>query len=233
MSIIASCDWQREQPDLALQLLVLSAHHNVSIYFLYTLWKRIESFNEYYLIFYWMLLLLLSEVYNTTIFLMVSLNGIDGKNRWSSYTATLLSLILATNNRPIWFVLMAWNCWCGLASRKTKPLDGTVTSLASISLASASAARLVNCGCVAAHKEEQWHELCAREPPHCLCNRYTYFRAHRSLLPIAQSPIRLIVVRSSTSSLTSRLSRGAWAPAKSGGDCWYNLHVPLSDVQTQ
>ncbi len=32
-SIIASCDWQREWPDSALQLLVLYAHNNVSIYF--------------------------------------------------------------------------------------------------------------------------------------------------------------------------------------------------------
>ena len=50
-SIIASCDWQRGQPDSALQLLVLYAHDDVSIYLIYTLWKRIESFNEYYRIF--------------------------------------------------------------------------------------------------------------------------------------------------------------------------------------
>jgi hypothetical protein len=58
-------------------------------------------------------------------------------------------------------------------------------------------------------------------------------RVHRSLLPIGQSLIRLIVVRSSTSSLTRHLSCGAWAPAKSGGDCWHDLHVPLGDVRTQ
>lgn len=50
-SIIASCDWQRGQPDSALQLLVLYAHDDVNIYLIYTLWKRIESFNEYYRIF--------------------------------------------------------------------------------------------------------------------------------------------------------------------------------------
>ncbi len=50
-SIIASCDWQRGQPDSALQLLVLYAHDDVSIYLIYTLWKRIGSFNEYYHIF--------------------------------------------------------------------------------------------------------------------------------------------------------------------------------------
>ncbi len=37
--------------NLTLQLLVLYAHGNVSIYLFHTLWKRIESFNEYYRIF--------------------------------------------------------------------------------------------------------------------------------------------------------------------------------------
>ncbi len=59
------------------------------------------------------------------------------------------------------------------------------------------------------------------------------FRVHRSLLPIGQSPIRVIVVRRSTSSLTRCLSHGAWVPAKSGGDCWHDLHIPPHDVQTQ
>ena len=77
---------------------------NVSIYFLFTLWKRIESFNEYYLIFKWMLLLLLSEVNNTTIFLMVLPNAIDRKDRWSVYTVTLLLLLLAIDKRPAWIV---------------------------------------------------------------------------------------------------------------------------------
>ncbi len=62
-----------------------SMHTTMWIYTsFYTLWKRIESFNEYYLIFYWMLLLLLSKVNTTTIFLMASLNAINGKSRWLS-----------------------------------------------------------------------------------------------------------------------------------------------------
>ncbi len=46
-----------------------------------------------------------------------------------------------------------------------------------------------------------------------------HFRAHGSLLPIAQSPIRLIVVRSSTPSPTRCLSCGTRAPAESDSDC--------------
>ncbi len=64
-----------------------------------------------------MLLLLLSEVNNTTIFLMALLNVIDGKNRWSSYMVTLLSLLLAIDKRPTRFVVMAWYLWRDLASR--------------------------------------------------------------------------------------------------------------------
>ena len=56
-----------------------------------------------------MLLLLLSAVNNTTIFLMALLYAINGKDRWSSYTATLLSLLLAIDNRPKWLVVMAWH----------------------------------------------------------------------------------------------------------------------------
>ncbi len=82
----------------------------------YTLWKKIESFNEYYLIFYWMLLLLLSEINYTTILLMASLNAIDGKDRWSLYTAMFLSLLLAINNRPTWLAVMAWHHLGDLAS---------------------------------------------------------------------------------------------------------------------
>ncbi len=112
----------------------------------YTLWKRIESFNEYYLIFYWKLLLLLSEVNNATILLMVLLNSIDGKNRWSSYTATLLSLLLAIDRAYMachyGLEPLVWSCVTGLWWHlwKTKPLDGTVTLLANNSLASAYAA---------------------------------------------------------------------------------------------
>ncbi len=82
---------------------------------------------------------------------MVSLNAIDGKNRCSSYTAMSLSLLLAIDNRPSQLVTMAWHHRGDLASRTTKPLDGTVALLASISSASASAAHLVNCCCVVAY----------------------------------------------------------------------------------
>ena len=63
-----------------------------------------------------MLLLLLSEVNNATILLMVLLNAIDGKDRWLSYMATLLSLFLAIDKRPTQIVPMAWNCQHDLAS---------------------------------------------------------------------------------------------------------------------
>ncbi len=90
-------------------------------------------------IFYWMLLLLLSVVNNTTIILMASLNTIDGKNRWLSYTATLLSLLLAIEHRPTRLVVIAWHHQGHLVSRTTKQLDGTVTLLASSSLARSGA----------------------------------------------------------------------------------------------
>ncbi len=76
----------------------------------------IESFNEYYLILYWMLLLLLLKVNNTKIKLMALLNAIDRKNRWSLYMAMLLPLLLANDKKPTQFVVMAWNRWCDLAS---------------------------------------------------------------------------------------------------------------------
>ncbi len=81
----------------------------------YTLWKRIESFNEYYLIIYWMILLLLSEVSNSNILLIASLNVIDSKNSWSLYRATLLLLLLTINNRPTRLVIMVWHSWHDLA----------------------------------------------------------------------------------------------------------------------
>ncbi len=56
-----------------------------------------------------MLLILLSEFNNSTIFLMASLNVIDGKNRWLLYTTMLLSFLLAVDNRPALFVIMAWS----------------------------------------------------------------------------------------------------------------------------
>ena len=107
--IVTSCDWQREQHDSVLHLLVLYAHNNVSIYFFYTLWKRIESFIEYYLIIYWMLLLLLLVVYNNSILLTVLLIATDRKSIWSLYMAMLLLLLLAIDKRPTGFVVMAWH----------------------------------------------------------------------------------------------------------------------------
>jgi hypothetical protein len=56
-----------------------------------------------------------------------------------------LSLLLAIDNRPTRLVVMAWHRPGDLASRMTKPFDGTVTSLASICLASASARQLLLC----------------------------------------------------------------------------------------
>ncbi len=122
-----------------------SMHKTMWVYTsFYTIWKRIESFNECYLIFYQMLLLLLSEVNNTTIFLMASLNAINRKNRWLLYTAPLLSLLLAIDKRPTPLVVMAWShqhdlasCFFSSAVVEDKTLDGTGTMLASISLASA------------------------------------------------------------------------------------------------
>ncbi len=104
---------------------------------------------------------------------------------------------------------------------KTKPLDGTVTLLASSSLVHS----------VAYTKYAVLRTL--HRKTSALFLRQVNFRAHKLLLPIAQSPIRLIVLRSSTPSLTRCLSCGTWAPAKSGGDCWRNLHVPLGNVWTQ
>ncbi len=136
------------------------------------------------------MLLLLSEVNNTAILLMALHNAINGKNRWSLYMAMLLSLPLAIDNRLKRLVVMAWHHQGDLASRKTKPLDGTVSLLASISLASASAACLVKCCCVAAYVE--WAVAWAlRRGASALFVHQVHFRAYRSLLPIAQSSIRV------------------------------------------
>ena len=99
------------------KFLMLYAHDNVSIYFFYTLWKRIEWFNVYYLIINLMMFLLLLTVNNSRILLMALLNAIDGKNRWSLYRVTLLSLLLAIDNRPTRLVVMTWHCWCHLVSQ--------------------------------------------------------------------------------------------------------------------
>jgi hypothetical protein len=40
---------------------------------------------------------------------MALLNAINGKNRWLMFTATLLSLPLAIDNRPTLLVVMAWH----------------------------------------------------------------------------------------------------------------------------
>jgi hypothetical protein len=94
-----------------------------------------------------MMLLLLSEVNNTTIFLMTLLNTIDGKNSCSLYRGALLSLLLAIENRPTWLVIMAWHSHHNPASQvfgntfvKDKTIGWYCQFLASISLASASAA---------------------------------------------------------------------------------------------
>ncbi len=113
-----------------------------------------------------------------------------------------------------------------------KPLDGTVTLLTSISLASASTVCLGNCCCVVAYAE--WAVAWTlRQRATALFVHQVHVRAYRSLLPIAQSSIRLIVVRSSNPSLTRHLSCCAWAPAKSGGDCWHNPHILLGDVRAR
>jgi hypothetical protein len=79
-------------------------------------------------------------------------------------------------------------------------------------------------------QNKQWCKPCAGAS--ALFVHQVHFRAHRSLLPIVQSPIRLIVVRSSTPSLTRCLSHCTWVPAKSGGDCWHDPHILLGDVRT-
>ncbi len=161
-----------------------------------------------------MLLLLLLEVDNTTIFLMASLNTIDGKNRWSLFAATFLSLLLAINNSLIRLVVMAWHPQHDLASRtfgntlvEDKTIGWYCHIAGSSSLASASTACLVNYCCVAAYAE--WAVArTLRWRDSALLVRQVPFRVHRSAMPIAWSPIRLIVVRSSTPSLTRRLSCG-------------------------
>ncbi len=105
----------------------------------YTLWEGIESFNYNYLIFYWMLLILLVVVNNNA--LMVLLNTINGKNRWSPYTVTLLSCSWQSTMGP--HGLLLWPGMVDMILRhgslvthvEVKILDGIVTLLASSSLA--------------------------------------------------------------------------------------------------
>ncbi len=73
------------------------------------------------------MLLLVLVVNNTTILLMALLDLIYRKNRWSSYTATLLSLLLAIDNRPTRLVVMTWHCWGDL---RLINLKGTFSVLA-------------------------------------------------------------------------------------------------------
>jgi hypothetical protein len=141
------------------RLLVLYAHNNLSIYFfLYTMKKdRIVQ---------WILAYILLNnvvttpvVNNITMYLMALLNMTDSKNSWLLYQATLLLLLLAIDNKSPHGLLL----WPGTIDMilhhgssvtqlwKTTPLEGTVTMLANCSLASASAALLVNCCCVAAY----------------------------------------------------------------------------------
>jgi hypothetical protein len=64
-----------------------------------------------------------------------------------------------------------------------------------------------------------------REPSSALFVCRVPFRVHRSLLPITQSPIRLIVVRSSTPSPIRHFSCGAWVPPKSDSNCCQYNHL--------
>ncbi len=153
--------------------------------------------------------------------------------------ATLLSLLLAINSRPTRFVVMAWNRQPDLASQFFSNVvvedqmigwycNNTGQHQLGFSVRCAPRQLLLCCGL---------RKICsganlAPESLHTICASGT-FRAHRSLLPIAQSPIRLTVVRSSTPSLTKHLSRGTWVPAKSVGDHLHDLHVLLGDVRTR
>ncbi len=173
-----------------------------------------------------MLLLLLLVVNNNTILLTVLLNAIDSKSSWSLYRVTLLSCSWQLTRDP--HGLLLWPVTVDVISChsssvtwwwKTKPLDGTVTTLASISLVSASAMLLVNCCWVAAYAE--WEVARAlRRRASTLFVHQVHLKAHRLWLPIAQSPMRLIVVRSSTPSPTRHFSCSAWAPLKNDSDCW-------------
>ncbi len=88
---------------------------------------------------------------------------------------------------------------------KTEPLDGTVTLLASSSLASALVALLVNWCCVTVYTEYAVVQILWRRASALFVHQVHYV-VHRSLLPIAQSLMRLIVVRSATPSPTRSLS---------------------------
>ncbi len=81
---------------------------------------------------------------------------------------------------------LRWSCITGLWWHmwRTKPLNGTVTLLANIRLASASAACLINCCCVVAYAG--WAVAWTlRQRASALFVHQVHFRAHRSVMPIA------------------------------------------------
>ncbi len=142
------------------------------------LWKRIELFNEYFLIVCWMMLLLLLVINNTTILLMVLLNTINRNNRWLLYTATLLSLLLAINNRPTQLVIMAWHCWGDLASWVFSDTCGRKNHWMVLSQCWPTSALLQHLlrssSTVVVSRltqNMQWRKPCTGEPPHYLCVR--------------------------------------------------------------
>ncbi len=141
-----------------------------------------------------MLLLLLSEVNNTTILLMVLLNAIDRKNRWLLYMVTMLSLLLAIDKRPTRLVVMALNCWGDLASQvfgDTCEGQNHWMVLSQCWPASAWLQHLLRSSSTVdvlrLTQNMQWRKPCAGEPPHCLCVRYTSGRTgHCCQLPSHQ-----------------------------------------------
>ncbi len=117
-----------------------SMHRTMYVYTsFYTLWKKIEAFNEYYLIFYWIMLLLLQWLIwcccSTRLTERIDDCCIRQRCCCCSWQLTKGS-----------YGLLLWPGTINMISHhgssvtrwwKTKPLDGTVTTLASISLASA------------------------------------------------------------------------------------------------
>ncbi len=125
------------------------------------------------------MLLLLLIFNNTTILLMASLNTINGKNRWLLYTAMLLSLLLAIDNRPTRLVVMAWHRQGDLASRVFGDTCGRQNHWMVLSQCWPASAwlqhllRSLSTAVVLGLKQNmQWPEPCAGEPPHYLCVRY-------------------------------------------------------------
>jgi hypothetical protein len=145
--------------DARCRLLVLYAHDKVCTSF-YTLWRRVESFNEYY--FYFIECCCYYSQRLTTLQFFwwhcseqstarIADPCIGRRCCCCSWQSTIdphgLLLWSDTLNMILHHGSLATHLW------KTKPFDGTVTLLASISLTSAFAACLVNCCCVAAYTE--------------------------------------------------------------------------------